>query len=211
MRGSLLLSLLLVFVMGLSACQPEAPEPVSDEPVVETEADDDYAVAQILGLNESGVSGTVTFTALGNDGVQIDYDLAGLSAGEHGFHIHETGSCEPDSTGTPGGAAGGHFNPMGSPHGPRDTTMASRHAGDLGNVRVSPQAGGVARGSIADSVLAFGGPTSIVGKAVILHAGADDLVSQPSGDAGARVGCGVIELAERPEMPADTLGRRAAD
>ena len=198
MRISLLFSFLLL--VGLAACQSDAPEPVTEEPIVE-QADDDYAVATISGLDESGVSGTVTFLALGNEGVQIDYDLAGLTEGEHGFHIHANGSCEPDSTGTPGGAAGGHFNPSESQHGARTAPLSERHAGDLGNVMVSAQAGGVARGSIADSVLAFGGPTDVVGKAVIVHAGPDDLASQPSGDAGARVGCGVIELAERPETP----------
>ncbi|GAB5536598.1 MAG: superoxide dismutase family protein [Rubricoccaceae bacterium] len=199
MRASLFFCLLAV--AGLAACQSETPDPVSDEPIVEA-ADDDYAVADITGLNDSGVSGTVTFSALGNEGVQIDYDLAGLGAGEHGFHLHENGSCEPDSAGTPGGAAGGHFNPMESPHGAPTASPSERHAGDLGNVQVSAQANGIARGSIADSVLAFGGPTDVVGKAVILHAGADDLASQPSGDAGARVGCGVIELAERPDASA---------
>lgn len=196
MRVSFLLCLGLA--IGLAACQTEDPEPVSDEPIVE-DVDDDYAVAQITGLNESGVSGTVTFLALGDEGVQIDYDLAGLTEGEHGFHLHENGSCEPDSAGTPGGAAGGHFNPMESPHGAPAASPADRHAGDLGNIQVAAEANGVARGSIADSVLAFGGPTDVVGKAVILHAGADDLESQPSGDAGARVGCGVVELAERPD------------
>jgi len=198
MRVSLFFSLLLA--VGLAACQTEAPEPLSDEPIVENAADD-YAVAVLTGLNESGVSGTVTFLALGNDGVQVDYDLAGLAEGEHGFHLHQNGACESGEDGTPGGAAGGHFNPMESPHGAPTASPAERHAGDLGNVVVSAAANGIARGSIADSVLAFGGPTDVVGKAVILHAGADDLVSQPSGDAGARVGCGVIELAERPEMP----------
>lgn len=202
MRVFLLFSLFLG--LGLMGCQDESPETGTDEPVAESDpVSDDYAVAVLTGLNDSGVSGTVTFQALGNDGVQIDYDLEGLTEGEHGFHLHQNGSCEPGEDGTPGGAAGGHFNPMESPHGSPSASPSARHAGDLGNVRVSASASGVARGSIADSVLAFGGPTDVVGKAVILHAGADDLTSQPSGDAGARVGCGVIELAERPEAPAE--------
>ncbi len=198
MRVSLLFCLLLG--VGLAACQADAPEPATDEPIVDSVADD-YAVAVISGLNASGVSGTVSFLALGNDGVQIEYDLAGLDEGEHGFHLHQNGSCDPGEDGTPGGAAGGHFNPMESPHGAPTASPSDRHAGDLGNILVSAVATGIARGSVADSVLAFGGPTSVIGKAVILHAGADDLASQPSGDAGARVGCGVIELAERPEAP----------
>ncbi|MEO0556948.1 MAG: superoxide dismutase family protein [Bacteroidota bacterium] len=203
MRVSLLFS--LVLAIGLAACQSEAPEltaedPSSDPPAVE-EVADEYAVAEITGLNDSGVSGTVTFLALGSDGVQIRYDLAGLEGEAHGFHLHENGSCAPGDDGTPGGAAGGHFNPMESPHGAPSASPANRHAGDLGNVRVSAEASGIARGSLADSVLTFGGPTDVVGKAVIVHAGADDLTSQPSGDAGARVGCGVIVLAEQPASP----------
>ena len=189
-------------LLSLTACQEDTPAPALDEPVVEQPSGDDFAVARLVGLTDTTVGGTVSFRALGNDGVQIDYDLMGVSAGEHGFHIHQNGSCEPDSTGTPGGAAGGHFNPMGSPHGAPSASPSQRHAGDLGNITVGEAANGVARGSIADSVLALSGPTDVIGKAVILHAGTDDLTTQPSGDAGDRVACGVVEAADGPVLPA---------
>ena len=94
--------------------------------------------------------------------------------------------------------AGDHFNPLSSPHGAPDSSAARRHAGDLGNVVVE---GGQAVGVRVDSVLAFEGPTSPVGKAVVVHAGADDLVSQPGGDSGARVGCGVIRQTDPAPDP----------
>ena len=158
------------------------------------------AVAQIAEVDEldgSGVTGSVEFVDLG-DAVEVRYNLSGLTPGEHGFHLHQTGACGPDSTGTPAGAAGGHFNPLSSEHGAPSAAPAQRHAGDLGNILA--EATGQALGVRIDSVLSFEGPTAILGKAVLVHGGTDDLTSQPSGDAGPRVGCGVIsEVASRSE------------
>ena len=202
------LSVLLLLLLALSACTEDAPpEPdaavaVEDTLNVDDDASSGFAVADIGELAGSGVSGRVAFRALGNDGVQIDYELVGLPGGEHGFHIHENGSCEPDSTGTPGGAAGGHFNPLDSPHGPPSNSPSGRHAGDLGNLTAATNESRTTRGTIADSVLTFGALTNVVGKAVVVHAGADDLESQPSGDAGSRIACGVIRPADEPERPA---------
>ena len=150
------------------------------------------AVAQIAEVDEldgSGVTGSVEFVDLG-DAVEVRYNLSGLTPGEHGFHLHQTGACGPDSTGTPAGAAGGHFNPLSSEHGAPSAAPAQRHAGDLGNILA--EATGQALGVRIDSVLSFEGPTAILGKAVLVHGGTDDLTSQPSGDAGPRVGCGVV-------------------
>lgn len=179
----------------LSACASEPAEPSTAGVVVDTTAatgqsNDEYAVATVAPLGDGDVAGTVEFIGL-EDAVEIRYNLTGLQAGPpHGFHVHENGDCGADSTGTPGSAAGGHFNPLVSPHGAPDAAKTARHAGDLGNVR--PDAQGHAVGVVVDSVLAFSGPTSMLGKALVVHAGTDDLASQPSGDAGARVGCGVI-------------------
>ena len=85
-------------------------------------------------------------------------------------------------------AAGGHYDPTGAPHAGRDAK--ARHVGDLGNV--TADSAGVVDTTFVDSVIALGGPHSIVGRGVIVHAGADDLKSQPSGAAGARVACGVV-------------------
>ena len=102
--------------------------------------------------------------------------------------MHEKGDCSaPDGT-----SAGGHFNPGGKPHAARDA--AARHAGDLGNLKADPY--GLARVDFVDSTLSLSGPDSIVGKAVIIHEKADDFTTQPTGNAGARQACGVIEAAK---------------
>lgn len=185
----------LVLIFLLAACA-DAPDPAdaSPEPVLSpAPSGPDRAVARIAEVDGSGVSGAVEFVDLG-DAVEVRYNLSGLAAGTHGFHVHQTGDCGPDSTGTPAGAAGGHFNPLASPHGAPEAAAVQRHAGDLGNIE--SDASGRAIGVRIDSVLAFDGPTAIFEKAVIVHAGEDDLSSQPSGDAGSRVGCGVIQRAE---------------
>ena len=168
----------------------DAPSPAPSRP--------ERAAADVQGVDGSGVSGTVEFTAL-DGAVEVRYNLDGLGPGDHGLHVHETGDCGPDSTGTPAGAAGGHLNPLSSPHGAPDSSATARHAGDLGNVTAE---GGRAVGVRVDSVLTLRGPTSVVGKAVVVHAGADDYATQPGGDAGARVGCGVVRD-RRPSTPTD--------
>ena len=189
--------ILLLPIFLFAACADAPDEPTPDGPIegIIAPSDPDYATAQIAEVDGSGISGTVNFTSLGDGAVEIRYNLEGFtSEGLHGFHVHQTGDCGPDSTGTPAGAAGGHFNPLSSPHGAPDSTKTHRHAGDLGNIE--PEATGRAIGTRVDSLLTFDGPTSFIGKAVIVHGGADDMVSQPSGDAGPRIGCGVIRVAE---------------
>jgi superoxide dismutase, Cu-Zn family len=132
------------------------------------------------------VHGTVTFTQEG-DVVLVHAEITGLTPGKHGFHVHEKGDCSaPD-----GSSAGGHFNPTHKKHGA--PTDEERHVGDLGNVVADKD--GNATLDWRDPVIQLNGPNSIVGKSVIVHGGADDLVSQPSGNAGPRVACGVIEAA----------------
>jgi len=145
------------------------------------------AVAVVHATAGHEVSGTVRF-ASESKGVRVHVHLEGLTPGQHGFHIHAFGDCsKPDGT-----SAGGHYNPTGAPHAGRDAK--ARHVGDLGNV--TADAAGVVDTTFVDSVIALGGPHSIVGRGVIVHAGADDLTSQPSGAAGARVACGVVGVAE---------------
>lgn len=131
--------------------------------------------------------GSVEFAKTGA-GIEVVAHIEGLSPGKHGFHIHQLGDCTaPDGT-----SAGGHFNPDGNPHGaPSD---AERHVGDLGNAEADEM--GTAHYQWTDTVIAFSGAHSIIGRGVIVHAGEDDLVSQPTGNAGPRVACGVIGIAE---------------
>lgn len=149
------------------------------------------AVAVLEPLGDAVASGTVTFETT-DAGVEVSYDVQGLSAGHHGFHVHENGSCEAGEDETPGGAAGGHFNPNDSPHGKRDTTAAVRHVGDLGNIEAADD--GTSQGTFVDTIISLEGENAIGGKAMVVHGGEDDLTSQPSGAAGPRVACGIIEL-----------------
>jgi len=131
--------------------------------------------------------GEVTFTAE-SGGVHVVGSFSGLVYGEHGFHVHEKGDCSaPDGT-----SAGGHFNPATQPHAAREAT--ARHVGDLGNLKADPY--GLARVDFVDKTLSLSGPNSIIGKAVIIHEKADDFTTQPTGNAGARQACGVIEAAK---------------
>lgn len=142
------------------------------------------AVANLNPTKDSTVRGTIYFTRV-SDGVRVDGEVTGLTPGPHGFHIHEKGDCSaPDAM-----SAGGHYNPTDMPHG--DPAAALRHIGDLGNIEAN--ASGVAKFSRIDKVVRLEGPNSIIGHAVIVHGKADDLKSQPAGNAGPRVACGLVE------------------
>lgn len=142
------------------------------------------ATALVLSASGSDVVGLVRFWETGSGSVGYEIELHNLEPGPHGFHVHETGDCSaPDAS-----SAGGHFNPTGDPHGAPDAER--RHVGDLGNVVAD--ADGTVRTSGVDRHLTLRGRHSILDRAVIVHAQRDDLRSQPTGDAGGRLGCGVI-------------------
>jgi Cu-Zn family superoxide dismutase len=145
------------------------------------------AVCVLHPTGGNDVKGLVTFTKMEN-GIAIEGKINGLSPGKHGFHVHEYGDCSaPDAT-----SAGGHFNPEDKKHGA--PTDKARHVGDLGNIQANEE--GKAKIMMTDTVIAFHGDHSIIGKAIVVHAKADDLSSQPTGNAGARVACGVIGVAK---------------
>jgi len=138
------------------------------------------AIAVLGSASGSQVAGTVTFTKT-SGGVQVVAEILGLTPGKHGFHVHEFGDCSaPDAA-----SAGGHFNPTKDPHAGHDAEK--RHMGDLGNLEAD--ASGKARLDLTDKKMKL---SAIIGKAVIVHEKADDLKTQPTGDAGGRVACGVI-------------------
>jgi Cu-Zn family superoxide dismutase len=145
------------------------------------------AIAVLHPTQGNDVMGTVRFSQM-MDKVKVTADISGLSPGKHGFHIHQFGDC----TAADGKSAGGHYNPTGQPHAGPDQKM--RHMGDLGNVEAD--ASGKAHYERLDSHLMLNGRDTIIGRGVIVHGGADDLTSQPSGDAGPRVACGVIGIAK---------------
>jgi Cu-Zn family superoxide dismutase len=169
-------------VAGLAAAA-EAPPP---SPAGARVTD---AVAVVAPTQGQQMSGTVRFHRDG-DAVHVSGELSGLTpSAKHGFHVHEFGDCSaPD-----GASAGGHFAPEGHPHGAPDP--ATHHAGDLGNV----EADASGRAKVDVTVKGLGldtGDRAIVGRAIVVHAQPDDLTSQPSGNSGARVGCGVIGVAK---------------
>ena len=144
------------------------------------------AIAVLHSASGSQVAGTVTFTKSG-DTVQVVADITGLTPGKHAFHIHEFGDCSAADA----ASAGSHFNPMKKQHGAPDA--AERHAGDLGNIEADKT--GKAHLELKDNMLMFSGENSILGRAVIVHEKVDDW-SQPTGNAGGRVACGVVGVAK---------------
>ncbi|MGH8214584.1 MAG: superoxide dismutase family protein [Rhodanobacteraceae bacterium] len=144
------------------------------------------AHAELASASGSDVSGRLSFVDT-TQGVRITGRIAGLEPGStHGFHIHEHGDCStPDAS-----SAGGHFNPTQQPHG--HPAEGPRHAGDLPNQQANAE--GVATVDVLakDIQLGTGDSTDIMGDAVIVHEKPDDYSSQPSGNAGARIACGVI-------------------
>lgn len=193
----------LAALLALSACgpKPEEAPPAEENTAATTETtpapepppaapSGPTARATLQGApTDTDFSGTVTFTQEG-DTVRVVAELAGVDqAGLHGFHVHETGECTHGEGDKHFTTAGGHFNPTGAEHACPPTEP--RHAGDLGNVEVTSGSGRV---ELTTTGLSLSGPNSVVGKAVILHAGPDDCKTQPTGNSGDRLACGVVTL-----------------
>lgn len=146
------------------------------------------ATVVVAPASGSLVSGKLEVTPT-SDGVRLTGELGGLTrGGTHAIHIHEKGDCSAaDAT-----SAGGHFNPAGQPHGRAGS--GAHHGGDMDNLVAD--ADGVARVDVTARGVTLGGTAAndVAGRAVVVHAMADDYQSQPAGNAGARVACGVIKI-----------------
>jgi len=166
-----------VFKLGacalfLSSCATMAPDGPS-------------AVAVIRPAGGSQAHGTVKFTQVGSR-VRVDAEIAALSPGSHGIHVHEKGDCTaPDAA-----SAGAHFNPATKKHGAPDGS--ERHAGDLGNLKAN-EYGKAELSIMVDGISVDKGANGVIGKGVIVHADPDDLKTDPGGNSGDRIGCGVVE------------------
>ena len=142
------------------------------------------AVAKLEATKGNTAGGTVNFVQKG-DKVVVTARVSGLTPGSHGFHIHEKGDCSSGD----GMSAGGHFNPQGKPHG--DPATPDHHAGDM-PMLVADSYGEANLTAELGIMTVGGGATDVVGKSVIVHKDADDFNTQPTGNSGARVACGVI-------------------
>lgn len=200
MKKRLVLLSLLMLVLILSACKtPQSnEEPQQNEPSEETSSMEDGQSEKsgesdevlVEMINTSGEKiGTATLKQEA-EGVNVVIDVSNISKGTHGFHIHEKGMCEaPDFE-----SAGGHFNPTDMEHG--FDNPEGPHAGDLPNLEVGDD-GRVQESFVNEMVtLKKGEPNSLLregGTSLVIHEDPDDNISQPSGDSGARIACGVIE------------------
>jgi len=161
----------------LAACQSTST-PAPDEAA--------RATAALQPTKDSKAFGEATFEQVGEK-VRVIVFAQGLKPGtEHGFHIHEAGDCSSGD----GMSAKGHFNPHGKPHG--DPKSAERHAGDLPALK-SGKDGRAKIDVTVDGISIGQGPGDIVGRGLIIHADPDDYKTQPTGNAGARIACGVIK------------------
>jgi superoxide dismutase, Cu-Zn family len=163
----------LMFIQGCWSDKQEGPK---------------NAIAFISATAGNDTQGIVRFSQE-KEGVRVRATITGLTPGNHGFHIHQFG----DITRSDGKAAGGHFNPELNDHAHRESEK--RHVGDLGNIEADKD--GYAYIEFVDARLKLSGNHAIIGRGIIVHAGSDDLTSQPTGAAGARVGQAVIGIAKK--------------
>jgi Cu-Zn family superoxide dismutase len=183
MRLALMAIATAIFV---TACGT-TPEPKSAAPAQSTAK---QAVANLASASGSLVSGKIMVTPMAG-GVHLTGTVGGLPANStHGFHIHEKGDCSAADA----SSAGPHFNPSAAPHGKAES--GAHHAGDMDNVVANAE--GVVNLDIHVSGVTLGGGASndIAGRALVVHAAPDDYTSQPAGNAGARVACGVITVTQ---------------
>jgi len=185
--------LAVAFVLFLSACNSgnkqndEGQSGASDQ---QQEEKDDKATAKatLEAASGSQVKGEAKFTTDGEGTVRFELTAENLTPGEHAVHLHEKGDCSAADA----SSAGGHWNPTMKPHGKRGSGTAF-HKGDIGNMTVGNDGKGTLNLTIEGWSIGGADSTNVVGKSVIIHEKADDFTSQPSGNAGGRISCGVIK------------------
>ena len=184
MRIALMAAATSVF---LSACGSTVPvRPAA--PKVPTASAAKQAVANLASASGSLVSGKVTAVPMAG-GVHLTGTVGGLPAhSSHGFHVHEKGDCSAADA----SSAGPHFNPSSSAHG--RASSGTHHAGDMDNVVANAEGVATVNMHVGGVTLGGGASNDIAGRALVVHAAPDDYSSQPAGNAGARVACGVIAV-----------------
>ncbi len=196
------LIIMAAILISFTACKNDAKkdEEAVETEVVEKEAEKEaedavkteikelkslaFALEPKSGSSASGKVGIIVENGM----VTLEAQIFGLEEGTHAIHIHEKADCSSEDA----KSSGGHWNPTFAPHG-KWGDEAGYHKGDIGNFEVVPDGIGKVTFTTEEWCLGCGDETSdILGKAIIVHAGADDFTSQPSGAAGARVSCGGI-------------------
>ncbi|WP_435306635.1 superoxide dismutase family protein [Pseudoxanthomonas sp. LjRoot125] len=176
--------------LALAACSTTPSTPKASTPDIPTTSTAKQAIAVLASASASRVSGSVTLMPMGK-GLHLTGEIGGLPANStHAFHIHEKGDCSAADA----SSAGPHFNPFNAAHGKAGS--GAHHAGDMNNLTADAE--GVAKINVhLDGVTLGGGAVNDVsGRALIVHAAADDYASQPAGNAGARVACGIIKVTQ---------------
>ncbi|MFT3754881.1 MAG: superoxide dismutase family protein [Pseudoxanthomonas sp.] len=184
--GTLIASIALAALAGCSTTVPrESATKSANTPAATSTASE--GTVNLASASASLVSGKLTLMPMGN-GVHIIGSIGGLAPGStHGFHIHEKGDCSAADA----SSAGGHFNPAGAAHG--RSGSGAHHAGDIDNIVAGSDGVAEVNVHLTGVTLGGGAANDIAGKAFIVHAAPDDYTSQPAGNAGARVACGVIQ------------------
>jgi len=196
MRKSFLILGIAVGLVGCAhkseagaASEPAASDSTSEPASAETAGGQAEKTATAQLAPKSGnttLGGSAVFSSTA-DGVALVVHVTGATPGQHGAHIHEKGDCADAEAKN----AGGHWNPAGHKHGAPPPSGV--HLGDLGNLTVGADGSGHLEIRSAEWKIGDGSANDVVGKSVVIHGGADDLATDPAGNSGPRVGCGVIQ------------------
>jgi Cu-Zn family superoxide dismutase len=172
-------SLTIMLIMSMIACNPSKKEAENN--------DKNVAIAQLLSKSNSNAVGVARFEQQADSVVMLLY-LESATPGAHGVHIHENGDCSA----TDGNTAGRHWNPTNDSHG--EWGSEHYHYGDIGNIMVDTLGNGEMVFTTDKWNLNKDDKFNILNKSIVVHSGTDDYIAQPSGNAGYKVACGVIEL-----------------
>ena len=212
-RSSLLVLLIPLLVVGCDRSPDESTRPVTEAPSVApapvpaTPLPSESAPAAAIAAAHIALEPTQNNSAHGQLTLAVEEGTLHLSGrvldlkpgAEHGFHVHERGDCSaPDAS-----SAGEHFNPTDAPHGP---ATGPHHIGDLSNLKADDRGQAEVNLVLHELELGTGGPNDVLGRALIVHAQTDDYSTQPSGNSGAPIACGVIERSDATPMIAPTDG-----
>jgi Cu-Zn family superoxide dismutase len=182
--------LLLISVAACQTQETEEPSAAAEPEGTREEIQEVVAAAELAPRSGSELAGRAVFTKT-NGEVRFDVEIRNVEPGPHAVHIHENGDCSAEDA----SSAGGHWNPTGEEHGKWGEPPF--HLGDIGNIEVGED--GTGSLTMSADLWSIGDESDhdVVGKAIVVHSGADDFESQPSGAAGERIGCGVLEIESR--------------